>query len=259
VPPITVMAGITLVASAALWGGLVYCFSGRDRRYLWLLLPGLPLSALVNQFVKRPLIVAVGEGAGVAPGLGLETPWWFLLFVWLVPPVTEEAIKLAPLLMPWARRGPTGRSCALWTGMALGIGFGLGEAASIAYGIARSPAYAGYPWYAFTGYLSERLIVCFCHGVMTAVAVEGLRAGWGRALGGYSAAVGLHALLNAGAMLGQLGVISMTWASLSLVVPVVLVAFIFERQRRRAGLEGESVADRTEVVYFRRDPDGDTG
>ncbi len=249
------MAGITLVTSAALWGGLVYRFSGRDRRYLWLLLPGLPLSALVNQVVKRPLIVAVGEGAGVPAGLGLETPLWFLLFLWLVPPVTEEAIKLAPLLVPWARRGLTGRSGALWTGMALGIGFGLGEAAWIAYGIARSPAYAGYPWYAFTGYLSERLIVCFCHGVMTAVAVEGLRAGRWRAFGGYLAAVGLHALLNAGAMLGQLGVISMTWASLSLLAPVMLLAFLFERLRRRAALEGESGADTGEVVYFRRDPD----
>jgi len=252
-PPIYIMAVITLAASAALWGGLIYAASGRDKRYLWLLLPGLPLSALANLLVKRPLIVTVGQVAGVEPSLGLATPLWFIIFLALVPPVTEEAIKTLPLVLPPLRRLANSRSGALWVGVTLGVSFGLGEAAFLAYGVAQSPQYAGYPWYAFTGYLGERLVVCFCHGVMTAVFVAGLRCGGWRALGGYLAAVGLHALLNLGAILAQLGVISLTVAGLGLVGPFVVLVFIFEWLRRRASRDPDAQERAAEVVYFRRD------
>lgn len=257
-PPIYIMAVITLALSAAVWGGLIYACSGREKRYLWLLLPGLPLSAVVNLLIKRPLIIGVGEAAEVAPGQGLVTPLWFLLFLWLVSPITEEAIKLVPLLLPWARQRLHSRAGALWTGTALGVGFGLGEAGFIAYSIAQSPHYAAYPWYAFTGYLGERFIVCFCHGVMTAVVVHGLHRGRWRALTGYLAAVGLHALLNVGAMLAQLGVISPAVASLSLIVPVAILALIFESLRRRIARAEDSAEASGEIVYFRRHPDEDT-
>jgi len=257
VPPIYIMAVITLAVSAAMWGGLIYACSGRDKRYLWLLLPGLPLSALVNLFVKRPLVIWVGETANVAPSQGLATPLWFIIFLWLVPPITEEAIKLAPLLLPWARQRLHSRTGALWTGMALGVGFGLGEAMFLAYGVAQSAHYAAYPWYAFTGYFGERFIVCFCHGVMTAVAVHGLHCGTWRALTGYLAAVGLHAFLNAGAVLAQLGVISVTVASLSLLAPVIVLFLIFESLRRRAARAQDDAAIAAEVVYFRRHSDED--
>lgn len=249
------LAVITLIASAGLWGGLIYACSGRDRRYLWWLLPGLPLSAFVNLLVKKPLIVLVGEAASIPPGLGLATPVWFIIFLWLVPPVTEEAVKVAPLLWPSARRTIKSRTAALWTGAALGVSFGLGEAVWIAYGIAQSPQYAGYPWYAFTGYLGERLVVCFCHGVMTALVVTGLQQGQGRAWVGYLAAVGLHALLNTGAVLAQLGVISTAVAGLILMPPVLIMFVIFESSRRRAAGDPESQAAAAEVIYFRREPD----
>ena len=258
-PPITLMAAITLVVAAALWGGVIYVLTGRDKGYLWLLLPALPLSALVNWFVKRPLMLAVGQAAGIATGLGPVTPLWFIVFLWLAAPVTEEAIKVVPLALPRARRRLTGLSGALWTGMALGVGFGLGEALWIAYGIARSPAFAEYPWYAFTGYFGERLVVTFCHGVMTAVVVAGLLRGPGRAPAGYLAAVGLHAFLNAGAVLAQLGLISVTAAGLVVLVPAGLLAFIFERMRRAAAGDAASEARAAEVVYFRRGSDETDG
>ena len=254
-PPIYIMAMITLVASAGMWGGLIYACSGRNKRYLWWLLPGLPLSALVNLFVKRPLVVWAGETANIAPSQGLATPLWLIIFLWLVPPVTEEAIKLVPLLLPWAWQRLHSRTGALWTGTALGVSFGLGEALFIAYGVAQSAHYAAYPWYAFTGYFAERLIVCFCHGVMTAVVVHGLQQSKWRALTGYLAAVGLHALLNIGAVLAQLGLISVTVASLSLLAPVVVLFLIFEHLRRRAVLSQDDPEGAAEVIYFRRNPD----
>ena len=125
----------------------------------------------------------------------------------------------------------------------------------LAYGVAQSAHYAAYPWYAFTGYFGERLIVCFCHGVMTAVAIAGLQQSKWRAFTGYLAAVGLHALLNIGAVLAQLGVISVTVTSLSLLAPVVVLFLIFEHLRRRAVLAQDDTEGAAEVIYFRRHPD----
>ncbi|MBM4463995.1 MAG: PrsW family intramembrane metalloprotease [Chloroflexi bacterium] len=251
-PGIYVMAVITLLVSAALWGGLLYVLPGRTKRYLWLLLPGLPLSALVNLGVKRPLAVMAGQMAGVAPKLGLETPWWFILFLFLLAPVFEEAVKVVPLLLPQVRRLLVSSAAALWVGMALGISFGLGEAAYLAYGIAQSPQYAALPWYIFTGYFGERLVVCFVHGVMTAVVVTGLQHGKGRGMIGYLAAVGLHTLVNLGAVFFQLGLIPAWGAQLALLLPILLLAAIFERLRRdiARGSDGPDSAD--EIVYFRR-------
>lgn len=252
-PPIYIMAAITLALGAGLGGGLVYLMSGRRRSVLWLLAAGLPLSALVNLVVKRPLVLWLGEVGGVEPNLGLATPLWFIVAVALVPPVTEEAIKALPLLLPAVRRHISDLSSALSTGMALGISFGLGEAAYLAYNVARAPAYAGYPWYAFTGYLGERLAVMLAHGLLTALFVAGIWAGRWQAAAGYLGAVLLHLLINAGAILASLELISPAAASLSLLAGLAILAILFERLRATATRSGEGKDGAEEVVYFRRD------
>lgn len=200
--PIVPMAVITFVLSAALWGWMLWLYSGRTTRFIWLMPLGLPLSALVNLAVKAPLGAAVGEAFGVEPGRGLDTPVWFLVFLFMLAPVFEELAKVLPALLPRARAGIANASDALWTGMALGIGFGLGEVVYLAWQVAAAGAYTEYPWYAFTGFLGERLLVVFMHGMMTGVLFfVGRRV---NLLLGYLAAVGLHALLNSGAMLYQL-------------------------------------------------------
>lgn len=218
------MAVITIVLAAAIWGGMIYLLSGRTTKYLWLILPGLPLSAVVNILIKGPLAAVVAGAAGISPQLSTATPLWFLLFALLLAPVTEEAIKVAPLLAPQLRRLVSGSAGALWTGMALGVGFGIGEAVFLAYSIWLSPAYAGLPWYAFTGFLQERIITCFLHGVMTAVLVTGLLRGAKGLLLGYLAAVGLHALLNTSALLYQIGAIGI--AATQIVFYLVVIAFV---------------------------------
>ena len=70
-PQIYIMAVITWVASLALWGGLIYLFTGHQKRYFWLLLLGLPLSAIANLILKRQAIILVGQTFHVPPGLGL--------------------------------------------------------------------------------------------------------------------------------------------------------------------------------------------
>ncbi len=259
IAPIYIMAAITLALSAALWGGLLYALSGRNKKLLWLLLPGLPLSAFANVAVKRPLVLWLGETGQVEPGQGLATPLWFIIALSLVPPVIEEAIKVLPLLLPAVRRQVNSLGGALWVGLALGISFGLGEAAYLAYNVAQAPQYAAYPWYAFTGYLSERLIVSLVHGLLTMLVVVGIwRGGW-RALGGYLAAVLMHLVVNLGAILYQLDVIPAGAAGLSLLVALLILAIIFERFRRQTAAQGEDGEKAEEVIYFERPRTGAPG
>lgn len=265
-PQIYIMAAVTIACAAAIWGLVLYVLAGRDRRVLWLLLPGLPLSALVNLLVKTPLVAGVARLGGIAPGQGIGlTPAWFVVFVWLVPPVTEELIKVAPLplllLLPAMRRLWRGPAGALWTGLGLGLSYGLGEAAYLAWGIARAPQYAGYPWYVFTGYAGERVTACLVHALLTAIVAAGLRRGGGRALAGYLAAVGLHALVNAGPMAVAVGwvpdpntgdVPAALLVQVPMLVAILIMAVVFETLRRHATHAPGAPDAAQEIVYYRR-------
>lgn len=247
-PSILPMAVITLALSGALWGAMLWAYSGRTWRFVRLVPLALPLSALVNLLVKKPIGEGVGALAGIEPGLGLDTPVWFLLVLFALAPVFEELVKALPALLPPVRRQIGGPDDAYWAGMALGIGFGLGEAGYLAWGIAASGAYEQYPWYTFTGFLGERLLVVFVHGFMTALLV------WLAArrmpVAGYLAAAGTHALLNAGAMLYQLELIPVWLASLWLVVVLIPMVLVFERIRPKTT---RVHADRPDIVYYSAD------
>ncbi len=249
--PIYIMAAVTLVVSVALWGGLIYFLTGRQKRYFWLLLLGLPLSAIANFLLKRQAIIAVGSAAHVQPGLGLAAPIWFLAFQVLISPLVEEPVKVLPLLLGPARKMLASRTSALWVGFALGVSFGLGEAAVVAYGVALSGAYDYLPWYAFTGFFNERLLTCFAHGVMSSVLVVGMQRGGRFILYGFLGALGLHLFLNAPTVMYQIQWISMSVYNFSLLVPFIVLAVVFERMRRKLR-EPRDEQSAKEVVYWRR-------
>jgi hypothetical protein len=239
------MAVITLAVSSALWGWMLWAYSGRTGRFLAFIPLGLPLSAIVNLGVKAPLGEGVGRLAEIGSSLGLDTPLWFLLFAFALAPVFEELIKVVPMLVPAVRRRIAGPDDAYWTGMAIGIGFGLGEAAYLAWQIAASGAYEVYRWYEFTGFLGERLFVVFLHGFMTGVfAVLIARH---RPVRGFLAAAGLHAALNAGAMLYQLGLLPAWATSITLVVVLIACVALFERFRPRPV---RARAAQNDVVFY---------
>ena len=205
----------------------------RGRRYLWLLAVGVLSSSVVNLVVKGPLGLLATELAGAGRQLTTTSPLWLLLFALLIAPVAEEAIKIAPLVSGRVRRLVVDRVDALWVGITLGMSFGLGEIVWVAVTIAGSGEYATVPWYGFGGFATERLVVTFGHGVMTAVAVMGW---WrGRALRGYLGAVALHLLANIGAFLSFIGAWSAELASTWTVATLVVLAAVFERMRRGAG------------------------
>lgn len=130
------------------------------------------------------------------------------------------------------------------------MGFGLGEATYLAYGIAQSPTYNQLPWYMFTGFATERLIVTFAHGLMTSIAVLGLHYGKRNILLGYLTAVGLHGLINLGPVLIALKLIPSTIASMESYL-AILAAFIIFQHNRRKTIKISSVAQ-NEVIYFER-------
>jgi len=230
------MAVITLAVSVLLWGGLLWRLSGRTWEYVRLIPLGLPLSAIVNLAIKAPLGALAGEAAGIELAVGPLTPMWFLVFLFLLSPVFEELIKIAPRAIGSVNRHARGIAGCWWTGMALGIGFGLGEAAYLAVQIGASGLYQAYPWYAFTGFLIERTVVVFLHGFMTGI--FSMMISRGRPVAGFLLAAAAHAVLNSGAMLFQLGVVSGEAVSLSLLVLLLLAliasALIVRRMRRAA-------------------------
>ena len=250
-PQIYIMAVITLSISLALWGGLIYLLSGRTRRYFWLLILGLPFSAIAGLYIRPQAVIVVGQTFQVQPGLGLAAPVWFLAFKVLVGPLVEEAIKVIPLLFRPAWKLVNNRRSALWVGFVLGVSFGLGEAAYIAYGVAQIPEYASLPWYAFTGYMSERLMACFTHGILTSIFVIGLqRSGW-FALIGYLAALSLHLFWNMPTVLYQFQWITMDVLNIIMIVPFIVLAVIFERLRRSVR-DSKEPEEGSEFIYFQR-------
>jgi hypothetical protein len=236
------MAVATVALAAVLWGGFLHAIGLRGRSLLVVLLVPLPLSAAINILVKRPLILGlVGPDAAT---IDLSTlPAWTLLVLLFVAPLTEEAVKVLPLVLP-AIRGLAGDERGrLRAGFGLGIGFGIGEAIYLAFRISADPRYADTPWYAFTGYLSERLVACFLHGALTAIVVSRLYGSWPQRLLGYATAVALHAAANLGPLLYQAHILSaeVAWV---FIVPVLLVLVVlFERLRGRAarGVDAEDL------------------
>lgn len=250
-PQIYIMAVITLAVSLFLWAGLTYLFNGHQKQYFWLLLLGLPLSAAANLLLKPQAVSAVGSAAHVQPGLGLAAPIWFLAFKVVVTPLIEEAIKVLPLLLMSAWRMVTSRVHALWVGFVLGVSFGLGEAGFIAYAVAQNDAYDSLPWYAFTGFLNERIMACFAHGVLTAILVIGMQRGGRYIFYGYLTAVGLHLFLNAPTVMYQVKWISYELYNMSIVIPFIVLAVIFERMRRETR-ESKDDQGSKEIVYWKR-------
>jgi hypothetical protein len=229
---IYIAAFIVTGISVLLWGGLIYWLSKRKWKYLALMLITLPFSIIVNLLIKKPVYDFLVSSVSVSSELGITTPWWLLLFVLFLSPITEEAIKLSPLLARQVRR-MIDRSSALWIGMALGIGFGVGEIWYLAWQFSMVPDFAGYPFYYFGGFITERLTVVFIHGVITAVAVTGFLKGIKGLLMGYVGAVFLHALTNIGATLYQIQLWDATFASIYLFLPIIVAFFIFEHLRKK--------------------------
>lgn len=167
-----------------LWSRMVRKFPpGVPASILWMtFLICLPLEPLSFFLMRLPL-------KGWVEGL---LPDWkpYLLLLWA--PLTEDTFKLLPLLVPAIRRQLQENHWATLA-LAIGMGFGIGEGWLIAHFIAADPAGNGYPFYAYGGFLAERLEVCICHAFFTSLALRR----WGKGFPlGVALAMTTHLLFN---------------------------------------------------------------
>ena len=160
---------ITTVIALSVYGTIIWKMkSPVEKRWLWLaFLLVLPLQPLAFYLVRVPL-----NGLLVAKLGGSSR-----LYEWLTlcyAPLTEEPAKLLPLLVPFILRDIRRNNFVRYA-LAIGLGFGIGEIWFIAARIANLPQFASTPFWQFTGFLNERLMVCLLHGAFVSVALWRLR------------------------------------------------------------------------------------
>jgi hypothetical protein len=185
---IYIAAAITTALAIGLYGYIIAKMSSRAD---WPVLTladavALPLQPLAFYLVRLPLhgVLSATLGAGAL----LTTLTLFYA------PLTEEPAKWLVLLVPPIRRRLNSEN-AVALALAVGLGFGIGEIWFLAHQLAGVPAFAALPFYAFGGFLVERLFVCFLHGGMISFAFHRLAQGRSFIVGGLIG-IALHFALN---------------------------------------------------------------
>lgn len=181
---IEIAAVVTSALSLGLIGGVLFW---RSPRAAWLTLAlavavQLPMCTLAFALVRVPAQEFVKKKMGDTAAFRFLTTF--------SAPLTEEPAKLWPLLIPFLRRFAT-KENFVRLGVALGLGFGVGEMWFLAEFLSwADPKTAALPWYQLGGFINERFMVCIMHGVFTVTALRY------RGVRGIVAAMGLHYLGN---------------------------------------------------------------
>ncbi len=219
------------------------------QKKLWvLLILSLPFSMIINLAVKGPIFNGLIEFLGFEGTLLVNWPPEMLALTLAIGGLAEEAIKIAPLIVPSLREiCQQSQLKCLTIGWILGAGFGLGEAWYIAWQISLVPSLAGYPFYLYTGYISERVLVTFVHAAMTMIAIYGiyLRKGWWFPT--YLAASFTHACFNIPALLYQIQVLD--GFTTTLIVSITAAASILALLYIIGRLDKAEHPSNIEIIY----------
>ena len=243
-----IAAVVATVLSLLVIGGAIRALTPRDHRRRLLIVIGLhlPMCALAYYVIRLPLDSLMKAVIDIRSELyGLTT----LLYA----PLTEEPAKLWLLIFPWFRLMLT-RQSALWLGMAVGLGFGLGEMWLLAHWLSHDPQIASLPWYSLSGYIGERFLVCINHGVFTTIALRTVRSTPVRSVG---FAMLLHLIGNAPIYLtkslghDQRQTILALWGLLFPVAMVGLLVRLYNLDLRHL-LLGRASCPECGLVYERR-------
>ncbi|GAB2926585.1 MULTISPECIES: hypothetical protein [unclassified Streptomyces] len=229
-----VLMASTVLALAVGVGVVLWQLTGKERFYVLLFCCASGSSPLVNLLVKAPVAEAVAAAGSTRAEVTAASPLWFLVFALLLPPVSEEAVKALPAFLPRVRA----RLARSWlrTGLALGCGFGVGEAGFVGWTMVRAdgPGPAVVDLHSFA---TERVFASLGHGVMTAVVLWGFAGRRRRWPLGLLAAVALHTVLNLAAFLDQVTPLPPPVVGLSFPAGLVLLGGVFALLRRAANRE----------------------
>lgn len=220
---IVIAAIITAAFSIFVIGAYIRAISSRHDVSVLILafLIALPAQPIAFYFIRQPLHGALLQWLGAG---GLLTA--ITLFY---APVTEETAKWVAFLSPTLRNALRPDN-AVAIAIATGLGFGIGEIAFLAERLSRVPQIAALPFWSFSGFLFERLLVCFLHGAFVVWLFQRVAEGksfWPGAL----LAMALHFALNFPIYLvgiNFLGIGPGAWASVLVlyVAAFTLVAFL---------------------------------
>ena len=169
IPQIYIAAIVTNILALVMIGGGLYFRTPPKERvkeralFILLVLLTLPMCALAFHVVRLPVDHWLDGFLAKKEDL--------VAFIRvLYAPSTEEPAKLWPVLIPWIYRRITSQNY-LRVAIALGLGFGLGEAWTVAGFLANNPVIAKYPWYQLNGFIGERFLVCLLHACFTGAAL----------------------------------------------------------------------------------------
>lgn len=234
-PQLYIAAAITSLIALCLFGMLIRQLSSPQYRWklIWLGCMGLTLSPLAYFLVRLPLISIIEPAllgvtndnsngtvnTAVRDGVRL-----------LYAPLTEEPMKLLPwimLLMLGVFQKPI-RERVVPITLTIGVAFAIGEFWLVAYLIAAKPdpALTQLPWYAFGGYMSERLMTCFSHTLFALPMVWLYQRGRLLAACGLVTGMLLHYLGNAPILLMHQQAFGLSTATWSVIVQVWLMVFV---------------------------------
>jgi len=218
-PSIYLAAIITSILAVIIIGTII---SRILKKSFFFLLPlsifFLPASYIAFTFIRVPINKLIISYFKIPQDV-ISWPLWYSLLALLYAPVIEELVKLFPLVLPWFRRRVSTRN-KVPLGMIIGLGFGVGELWLVAFWLSKTTA--AYHWYQFWGYMLERLISCFSHGVFTVVALRGL----GNKFIKYIIyAIGLHALSNLPIVMSQLRIIKLSQMVFQNIMSLYLLIF----------------------------------
>jgi hypothetical protein len=203
-----IAAGITI---ALVWCGVAVLFmrAGDWRPLALAFLIALPLQPLVLHLVRLPIDGFLRTTYGIVG--------WATIASLFYASLTEEPAKWLGMAVPAVRRGV--QSAPVGCALAAGAGFGLGEIGFLAHALVSSPGFPDVPFWMFSGFMLERLAVCFLHGAFLVppfVAYARGRSFW---LGGLIG-MALHFLLNFPIFLAQLDLFG--WGPTGWAIALVL-------------------------------------
>lgn len=204
------------------------------RKYLllYMFIP-LPLSAIVNIFIKTPVFSYLCEifNMNNEPA---QWPIWFLTIISIIGPLCEEGIKLLPLLVI-IKLFLNDRSEIYSLGILIGSGFGIGEAWYLGYCFTKdTPEYvSGFKnlLLLLLGFGGERLFAILLHSFFTGIVSFGILIK--KPIRYFLLSVLSHFLINIPACLYQVYGISVSTCGI-LTIPIfcILLFSVFLRLKK---------------------------
>lgn len=235
-PSILIAAFVTTVLAIVLFLPIIrYLAPGSIRPFLLFIgLLGLTMSPLAYFCVRVPLMNLLEPDwfGSLVPGQSDVSQIIVRDMIRLCyAPLTEESAKLLPwvgaLLAGISLQSSRRRSASL--ALTIGVSFAIGEFWLVAYLIhaRKNPEVVNLPWYALGGYMTERLMTCFCHTLFVLPTVLLSRRGLGYGLIGLAMGMGLHYLGNAPIVLMHHEAFGITKGAWGLLIQLWMAFLVF--------------------------------